>query len=160
MKGPSRGQLMEQLIGRGIDNPERLTAELEASAIEGAIRWYDSQMQLGKKVGSGLLATKLRNGGLDGFGVVEQKLKPWWGDTNARAAWVEEHVPDIDPVDAEAAVISLAHAKRDVTPEAVRAIARADTQLTDDYYAGNGEFQTRLSADTEGRWFSYVTRKR
>jgi hypothetical protein len=84
---------MEQLRNRGIDNPE-VFASLPTEAIEGAIRWYDSKMRLGQKVGPGLLVSKLKDGGCPGY---SEQFRPRAGAFDSHLRWCAKHVPDLSP---------------------------------------------------------------
>jgi hypothetical protein len=64
------------LEARGIDNATELLESCELDAIEGAITWWDHQQTLGRRVGPGLLAAKIREGGMPEYSGAERRVAP------------------------------------------------------------------------------------
>lgn len=120
-----RNELLKELNGRYISDPEKLCEGLTDGAIEGTIRWWDHQRKMGKQVGSGLLAQRLKAGGMEGFGITPEPRDEWWRSSPKRWEWMERNLPDLpDFLYAEAAILQLVNKKQEPNPESVKALAR------------------------------------
>jgi len=127
---------MDKLRALMIESPERLTNELTDGAIEGSIKWYEDKLARGESIHKGLLAKRLIEGGMEGFGTqapAETKSRPWFHDSYKRAEWVDANVPDLQPDEAEAALITLAGEGRTISAESVTERVHMGNQADRDF---------------------------
>lgn len=154
-----RDELMVKLLDRGVDRPANLVAELPDDAVDGAIRWYDDQKLAGKRIGPGLLAKILMEGGRADYGQEpERTQRPWYRNAAKRIEWCDAHFPLV-PDEAEAAIISLMQAGAEVTPHTVGKTIRFDRRMDEDFYRNDTQFETAVA---EGKpkepWARYARR--
>lgn len=118
----NRPEMMKGLRALGVDAPEIPCEQVGDEAVEGVLRWARDQNRKGRPADSGMIARKLMNGGLEGYGTVAEPAKQWWRTSGGREAWLERNVAG-NPIHAENAVVSLLQEKREPSLDLVRQYA-------------------------------------
>jgi hypothetical protein len=128
-------ELHTELVRLGVSAPEKETQFLTVGAVAGVIRWTKDQNKQGRLPSSNAIVSKLRGGGLEGYGTLSDGPKAWYRSSVGRWRWMfGDQRPDgtytggklsedIDPVYAEAAIISLIAQRREPSSNSVKALA-------------------------------------
>lgn len=112
------------LIRLGVTAPEGWTDSLSDEAVAGVITWARDEGRRGKAPTSSQVALKLKYGGLEGYGLDGGDVRAWYRSSYGRQLWMDAQLPSsIDPVYAEAAIISLIAKNREPNSTTVKALA-------------------------------------
>jgi hypothetical protein len=113
----------QALLRLGVDAPERWDEHSTEEGTEGVIRWAHHSNRQGKPPTAGQVCMKLKNGGLAGFGEEVADSRHWSRNSKLRYSWLELHLPNLDPIYTEAAILELARAKQEPSVESVKGLA-------------------------------------